>query len=164
MNGPSPIVLDFYALFGWGAVVCTIWLLAMVRIALTSAMIDSRVQEDSGALRRARVRALALFATLSFAGTVLAFDGWGIAALTGVAGLGALNAGVVIRGSRGVAIFALVAIATAALIELALDRFAAGSAICTIGVLRMLLFLVENHVPWRGTGYGNGGSQIRVEK
>ncbi len=163
MNGLSPIVSDFYSLFAWGAAVCTIWLLAMVRIALTSATIDGRLQEDSGVVGRARGRALALFATLGFAGAVLVFDGWGIAALTGIAGLGALNAGVVIRGSRVAATVALVAVAGAALIELAIDGFAAGSAICTVGVLRMLLFLVDNHVPWRGTGYGNGGSHVRVE-
>lgn len=163
MNGPSPILLDFHPLLAWAAGICTVWLLVMLRIALTTARIDSRLQEDSGVLRRAGVRASALVAALGFAGATLVFDGWGIAALAATAGLGALHVGVVIRGSRAVAAIALGAISGAALIELGLAGSVAGSAVCTVGVLRVLLFLVDNHVPWRGTGYGNGGSHVRVE-
>ena len=154
--------MDYHPLFTWGAGVCTIWLAVMVRIALTSARIDSRLQEDVDVLRRARTRALVLVGTLGFAGAVLVFDGWGVAALTAVAGLGALNAGVVIRGSRVAAAIALGAIAVAALIELGLEGWVAGSAICTVGVLRMLLFMVDNHMPWRGSGYGNGNGGRRL--
>lgn len=164
MNGLSPMLLEFHAFFVWAAVICTIWLLSMLRISLTSARIDGELREDPRVVRRARLRALLLLTALAIAGGILAFDGWGIAALAATAALGALHANVVIRGSRPWAMVAVASIAGAALVELALSGWIAGSAVVTVAVLRMLIFLVDNHSSWRGTGYGNGGSHVRVDK